>query len=89
MASTTALQPGAVADSAAACSTLCANDAACTMYAWCPDTATTGCKVPGVLGAAETSVATKGCVLSYHNTKGAEADGLGGPRRAAPPSPAR
>ncbi|KAL4431789.1 hypothetical protein ABPG77_003005 [Micractinium sp. CCAP 211/92] len=63
--SVTVLSEGTTADTAEACIQGCADDSDCIYWSWCPADQTSGCTVPGLNGASDTTVPAKGCVLSY------------------------
>lgn len=64
---------GATAADADACGKLCTDNVDCQYWAFCPADASAGCTVPGIAGAASTTVAAGGCTLTYDNSAGASA----------------
>jgi hypothetical protein len=65
LASTTVVSPGSTTSTADECIQNCLNDPNCLYWSWCPATETSGCAVPGLNGASDTTVDAQGCVLSY------------------------
>ncbi|KAL4440463.1 hypothetical protein ABPG75_003464 [Micractinium tetrahymenae] len=67
--SVTLVGSGTYTNSAEACIQGCVDDADCVYWSWCPADQASGCAVPGLNGASDTTVAAKGCVLSYDSDK--------------------
>ncbi|PSC72769.1 glycosyl hydrolase family 5 [Micractinium conductrix] len=77
-ANTIALAPtlvgaGSTATSADECITKCLTDADCTYWSWCPTDATADCTLPGLNGAADTTVVKGACLMSYDGADGRHA----------------